>query len=208
MPEFCTCGVELATDSLFCHKCGKAQREIVVPEVAPPVEYAPQPVLPPPAPSSQRPLDFHNPVAVRIALLMAVCATLLSFVPFLNWVAAGFFAVFFYKRKTGSQLNVHAGVRMGWITGLLMFGFWSVLFTVQQIPAVMNGRLTAIFQEQMKAFPAGDPAVQQMVRFMQTGPGVALMLLFSLAALFVFITGLSIAGGALGAKVVGGPATE
>ena len=38
---------------------------------------------------------------------------------------------------------------------------------------------------------------------MQTGPGVAVMLFFSLAALFVFITGLSIAGGALGAKMVG-----
>jgi hypothetical protein len=156
--------------------------------------------------ATQRKLDFHNPVAVRIALLMSVCATILSFVPFLNWIAAGFFSVFFYRRKTGTLLNVHAGVRMGWITGILMFGFWAVLFTVQQIPAAMSGRLGSIFQEQMKAFPAGDPAVQQMLRFMQTGPGVALMLLFSLAALFVFITGLSIAGGALCAKMGGGPA--
>ena len=32
MPEFCTCGTKLVPDSLFCHKCGKAQREILAPE--------------------------------------------------------------------------------------------------------------------------------------------------------------------------------
>ena len=157
---------------------------------------------------AQIPLDFHNPIAVRIALLMALCATMLSFVPFLNWVAAGFFAVFLYRRKTGRLLNVNAGVRMGWITGLLTFGFGAVLFSAQQVPAALNGRLSAIFQEQMKAFPASDPSVQQVVRFMQTGPGIVVMLLCSLAALFVFITGLSIAGGALCAKISGGAATR
>jgi hypothetical protein len=191
----------LPDDALFCHKCGKPQREIIEPEPVTQVDFTPQAA--PPVAAVQRPLDFHNPVAVRIALMMSVCATLLSFVPFLNWVAAGFFAVFFYRRKTGSLLTVKAGVRLGWITGLLMFGFWAVLFTVQQIPAALNGRIGTIFQEQMKAFPASDPAVQQMLHFMQTGPGVAVMLVFSLAALFVFITGLSIAGGALGAKMVG-----
>jgi len=28
MPDNCTCGAELPPDSLFCHKCGKPQREI------------------------------------------------------------------------------------------------------------------------------------------------------------------------------------
>src|SRR5271169_2806271 len=121
MPDFCTCGAELPPDALFCHKCGKAQREIVVPEtVAPPApEPPPIPVMHSPA---ALPLNFHNPVAVRIALMVAFSATLLSLLlPFLPWIAAGFFAVFIYRRRTGSLLNVTAGVRMGWITGIIMF---------------------------------------------------------------------------------------
>jgi hypothetical protein len=211
MPETCTCGAELAPGSLFCHKCGKPQREIVVPDTAnwqnaelPPAETAAPPTPAPPPRQAPPPLNFHNPVAVRIALLVAVCATILSFVPFLNWIAAGFFAVFFYRRKTGSLLNVGAGARMGWITGLLMFGLWTVLFTAQQVPAALNGKLGSLLQEQMKSLPAHDPMVQQMMGFFQTGPGIFVVLFLSLAAFFLFITGLSIAGGAIGAKLVGG----
>ncbi|SPE33344.1 conserved membrane hypothetical protein [Candidatus Sulfopaludibacter sp. SbA6] len=202
MPEFCTCGAQLPPDALFCHKCGKPQRELVVPEtVAPVVAPAPLPQLQPrPEPL---PVNFHNGVAMRIAILVAAMATLLSFLPFLNWLAAGFFAVFFYRRKTGTLLNVGAGVRMGWITGLLMFGLSSIVFAAQQLPAALSGHLDAKFQEQLKNLAAQDPLSQQMMQFFQTGPGVIVLLLFSLVALFLFTTGLSMAGGALGAKMVG-----
>src|SRR5687768_8003276 len=142
MPDFCTCGAELPPDALFCHKCGKPQREIAAPEG----QETPVPEVVPPPPIAAAPaitrLNFRNPIAVRIALLVSVIAALLSFLPFLNWTAAGFFAVFFYKRKTGSLLNVSAGVRMGWITGLLMFSLWSVIFIVQQVPAALSGKLS------------------------------------------------------------------
>ena len=206
MPEICTCGAELVPDALFCHKCGKPQREIVVPDTSnwQHAELPPAPPVPLPQVQPQAlPLNFHNPVAVRIALLVAVSATVLSFLPFLNWTAAGFFAVFFYRRKTGSLLNVGAGARLGWITGLLMFGLWTVLFTAQQVPAALNGRLSTVLQEQLKGLPAQDPMVQQMMGFFQTGPGIFFVLFLSLAAFFLFIIGLSMAGGAIGAKLVG-----
>lgn len=202
MPEFCTCGAQLPPDALFCHKCGKPQRELVVPEtVAPVVAPAPLPQLQPrPEPL---PVNFHNGVAMRIAILVAATATLLNFLPFLNWLAAGFFAAFFYRRKTGTLLNVGTGVRMGWITGLLMFGLSSIVFAAQQLPAALSGHLDAKFQEQLKNLAAQDPLSQQMMQFFQTGPGVIVVLLFSLVGLFLFTTGLSMAGGALGAKMVG-----
>jgi hypothetical protein len=203
MPDFCTCGAELPPEALFCHKCGKPQREILIPEpeLPPP---PPEPAAAPPPPSfADLPLNFHNPVAVRIALLVALIATVLSFLPFLNWIGAGFFAVFFYRRKTGSLLNIGAGLRMGWITGILMFSFWAVIFTVQQLPSAISGKPGTLFQQQLKNLPANDPTVQQLVQFFQSGPGIFVFLLFSLGALFVFITGLSMAGGALGAKVMG-----
>src|SRR3974377_372953 len=108
MPETCTCGAELPPNALFCHKCGKPQRDIPAPEIEGNVyPTAAPPFTPPPPPEPQAlPLTFSNPTAVRIALLAAVSATLLSFlVPIVNWIAAGFFTAIFYRRKTGSNLD-------------------------------------------------------------------------------------------------------
>ena len=200
MPEFCSCGAQLPPDSLFCHKCGKPQKEIVAPEPAepdsPPVTFVPPPVFAPP-PRFAMPVSFRNPVALRIALFVGVGAMFLSsFLPLVNWLAAGFFSVFFYRRKTHNLLNVGAGLHLGWITGLIMFTMWGVFFLALGI----SGKLTPIFQEQLKNLPStNDPYFQQMAQFMGSGPGLMVVL----AVGFVFITCLSMAGGALGAKMVG-----
>ncbi len=207
MPEFCSCGAQLPPDAIFCHKCGKPQRD-VAPEEAPPPPRESFVPLPPPTPvpaevstpPAPQALNFRNPIAVRIALLVGVVATVLGFIPLLNWLAAGFFAVYFYRRKTGSLLKVGAGARMGWITGVLMFPMWAAIFT---LPEVFSGHLGTMMQEQLKRWPAQDPAVQQAITMFTSGPGLAFLLVCSLAFLFVVITCLSIAGGALGAKVVG-----
>jgi hypothetical protein len=202
MLEFCSCGAQLAPDSLFCHKCGKPQREVIEaeePEVIP--EVVVETPVAPPAPA---PLNFHNPIAVRVAFTVALVATLLSWIPALNvilWVAAGFSAVYLYRRRTGVFLNVRAGVRMGWITGVLMFVITTVIFTVTVLPAAANGGIAALFRQQFKN--ASDPNVQEALRMLETGPGIATILLATLFMLFCFITLLAMAGGALGAKLVG-----
>jgi len=205
MADFCTCGAQLPPDALFCHKCGKPQREIlaVEPEPPPAPAYLPPPEIKlPEAP----PVSFRNPVAVRIGLLLAVSATVvMSFLPLLNWLAAGFFAVLLYRRRTGSLLNVGAGMRMGWITGLLAFVLAAIAWLTVQVPVALSGQFGAAFEAQMKAFPVQDPEmVKQFSRFLTTGPGIALMLFGSLVMLFIFVTALSMAGGALGAKLMGG----
>ena len=195
MPEFCTCGAQLAPDSLFCHKCGKAQRELVETEPpAPPPQVSALP--PPPAPTAAPLPTFRNPVALRIALMIAVFATFLSFLPYLNWLAAGYFAAFFYRRRTGSRLNLGAGVRMGWITGVLIFAITAALFTAFVV--LFNASSgNAVFQAQIKSMT--DPRVQEMLKIIQNRSDVA----FLLMQLFVFVTCLSMAGGALGAKMAG-----
>lgn len=208
MPETCTCGAQLPPDALFCHKCGKPQRDILVPEVQPaafqaiPPEGAAAPIPPPrrepPAPS------FHNPLAVRVALMVAMSATVASMtlLPLVSWPAAGFFAVFFYCKRVGAAINVGAGARLGMITGVLMAGMSTVLVSVFWLPAAFQGKLGTLMEESMKNFPGRDPAaVQQMVRSL-SGSDLAFALLFGLIGVFVLITGLSMAGGALGAKFV------
>jgi hypothetical protein len=195
MLEFCTCGAQLASDSLFCHKCGKPQRDIVEAEPQAPEPQASALPLPPPPTAAPLP-TFRNPVAMRIALMIAVFATFLSFLPYLNWLAAGYFAAFFYRRRTGSRLNLVAGVRMGWITGVLMFAITAALFTAFVV--LFNASSgNAIFQAQIKSMT--DPRVQEMFKLIQNRTDVALLLM----QLFVFVTCLSMAGGALGAKMAG-----
>jgi hypothetical protein len=200
MPETCTCGAQLPPDSLFCHKCGKPQREIAEPEALRPVILTPLTVPPAPAfataPRIAMPVSFRNPVAVRISLLVGLVAMFFSFLPIVNWLAAGFFAVFFYRRKTHNLLNVGAGLHLGWITGLVMFTLWGVLLMAEGL----SGKLTGVVQEQIKNLPAAnDPYLQQMAQFMASGPGLVIVLAIG----FVFITSLSMAGGALGGKIFG-----
>jgi hypothetical protein len=204
MPEFCTCGAQLPPDALFCHKCGKPQREILAPsdeQAAPSEELAP-PASPSYIPSALRdslPLNFHNAAAVRIGLIVAACSTLIFFIlPFLNWAVGGFLAVFLYRRRTGSLLNTGAGMRMGWITGVLAFVLYIIPFAIQ-IP-----RMNSMMAERLRSMQGQDPVlIEQMTRFFQSAPGTAMVIGFSLMVMFLIITFLSMAGGALGAKVVG-----
>jgi hypothetical protein len=203
MPDFCTCGAELPPDALFCHKCGKPQREIVTPVVAE-METAAPLASPEPKTAEAPParLGFHDQAAVRIAVYVGVSATVLSLIlPFINWLVAGFVAVQLYRRKTRRLLDVSAGVHMGWITGLVMFPLGAVVLTVSAI----SGRLGTQLLEQIKNTPSPDPAMQrQMVEFFQSGVGMAVGLLVWLGFWFLLIIGLSVAGGALSAKVSSG----
>lgn len=146
-------------------------------------------------------VSFRNPTAVRIALFVAVAAMLFNWLPLVNWVAAGFFAVFFYRRKTRNLVNVGAGVYMGWITGVIMSTMQAIFFA----GLLFTGKLAGQFQDQLKNLPYQDPAfrdaAQQMAQFLESGPGVVVLLVM----FFVFITCFSMAGGALGAKLVGRP---
>jgi hypothetical protein len=217
MPEYCTCGAELPPDARFCHRCGKPQREEVQPEtVERPMEAvtAVPPgltgVSPPIAPLR---VNFHNTTAVRIGLLMAGVASLLSALPAMAlglaglaiwWLTAGFLSVYLYRRRTGQFLTVDSGLRMGWITGLLGSTITSVVFTVSVVPLIRGGGIASLYQEQFHKMYGNDPNVEQAIKILQTPSGLALVVVFALLFFFLIITFLCTAGGALGAKLVGG----
>jgi hypothetical protein len=199
MPDICTCGAQLPPDALFCHKCGKPQREIVE------VEPAERPAAAPPPMTSEALADpvvaaapalFQSRLAMNIGLKVALGATLFFFLPYVNWLVGGFFSVFLYRRRTGQRLNMESGVRIGWITGLLMFPMFALLFT--GVLVLFN---TPSF---MASLPANykvaiDPQVVKEFQGMSLSR-VAEML----AQLFVFVNLLSMVGGAIGARMRGG----
>jgi len=189
MPETCTCGAQLPPDAVFCHKCGKPQREITEPEpIPPPPAVAP----PPPVVETPKP-GFRNPLAFRIALGVAAIGTLLSFVLPLSSLAAGYFSFFFYRRRTGGRLDMESGVRLGWMTGLIMFAMIAGLLSL----SVFMYRGFPEFQEQLRNFR--DPRLLESVKILQNGREFFKMLV----SVFVFTGPFSMAGGALGFRLTG-----
>jgi hypothetical protein len=190
MPETCTCGSQLPPDAVFCHKCGKPQREIVVVEPEAPTP----PPLPPPtpvilAPMESAPVNFRNMDAVKTSLMAAVLATLLSFLPIVNCILAGYFAVLFYRRRIRQSVDVISGARIGWLTGLMAFPMLSAVVALElHSPSVLE-TMTAT----QKA------SYQQVLSVMQNGPQLAAVLAMAL----VFVTILSTIGGLLGAVLTG-----
>jgi hypothetical protein len=190
MPEICSCGAQLPPDALFCHKCGKPQREMVEPETLAP----PPPVVAPPPPVVEIPRpSFRNPTAVRIVFGAAAVGTLLSFVLPLSSLAAGYFAFFFYRRRTGARPDMESGVRLGWMTGMLMFLMIGGLLTL----SVVMYRGIPEFQQQLNNFR--DPRLLESVKILQNGREFFKMLV----SIFVFTGPFGMAGGALGSRLAG-----
>jgi hypothetical protein len=212
MPEFCTCGSELPPDARFCHRCGKPQREEIVPEtVAPGPETTPEIATATATASTSAPprVNFRNRTAVRIGLLMGCVASLLSALPAMAlglaglaiwWAAAGFLSVHLYRRRTGQFLSVDGGLRMGWITGLLGATVSCVLFTASMALLIGGGKFASLYHAQMEKMYGNDPNAQQALKSLENPSSLVVGLLFSL----LLITLLCTAGGALGAVIGGG----
>lgn len=190
MPSICSCGAELVPDALFCHKCGRPLREIPGSQPEPAAAEIPRPE---PVAVQPPPVNFHNRLAIQIGLVMAILATLASFLVYVNWLAAGFFTVLIYRRRTGYPLDMQAGVRLGWITGVMMFVIMTVILT-GAVVFVSGGGLANLPADVKNAL---DPRMQEALKALQSGPAVAEMVVM----LFVFTTLLSMAGGAIGAKI-------
>lgn len=219
MAERCTCGAVLPPDALFCHKCGKPQREDLIPvetEPAPTTAADIQasttpapPALPTSAPEPP-PIGFHNGPAVRIALLAGVLSIVVSALtgqlPLLRvlaplWlVATGFLAVFLYRRRTGQRLSALSGAHLGWICGIFGFVIVTIILTIFAV-ALSEPAFVSAMQEQLKdhGTPESDVAqVRQVIEALRTPAGIASALLTS----FVLFTLLPAFGGLLGAKLL------
>ena len=210
MPEFCSCRAQLPPDARFCHKCGKPQFNDVHPEDF--VEESPvaavavplSAIEPPPLPLE---INFHNGIAVRVGFLVALMAVLLVVFPLpfpfvrllLAFVAAGYFSVYLYTRRTGQRLSPRSGARLGWITGIFSF----TIFTFQLTAGVLLTSSEGGLAEALKSsLPANDSRSQQVLQILQEPSAMAVMMVMVLFFLFVLLTVLPTLGGAIGAKVL------
>jgi hypothetical protein len=146
-------------------------------------------------------VSFGNPVALRTALFIACLITGLEiFPPFLVIapLIGGFAAVLLFQKRTGRVLTTRAAAKLGWITAILNAALGTVAVTVT---ALMEGSAFLDPLRESIRQQAVSAAQQQAVQMMNDPFFMGVVVLMAWLLYFVLISGLCIAGGALGARL-------
>jgi hypothetical protein len=170
-----------------------------------PVVAAPPPI---PVVIIQPPvINFHNGPAVRIALITGLLAFLCLLVVgrlpipqaliFVWLAAAGFLAVYLYRKSTGQKLSVVNGARLGWISGIFGFVIVTIILTMFVVALSEPSVVTAL-REQTKTSGIPEATFNQMIDAMHSPSELTSILGLS----FLLFTVLPAFGGAIGAKLL------
>lgn len=208
--EYCSCGAQLPPDARFCHKCGKPQYELPVPDSIaeePPPAAVPEVGAAAPLPG----IGWRNPAAVRTTVLAGSVVSILLLIPlppilnilwmFLVLTAGGFWAVHLYRKRTGLEVSIGSGARLGWMAGAFCFVVLLVVFTLNVVLVSATGKLQEALATALQA--SSSPKVAEQYDALLASPaGVATLLFAVVMTCFVLLPLFSTIGGALGAKIL------
>ena len=154
-------------------------------------------------------VGFGNPQALRAAYLPALLAAFLSQLPFLNFLCliwypgAGFLSVHLYRRRSGNSPTTRDGVKLGWMAGLMSFGITLALGALGNLFPGEQPDLSDILRRQVEQTPMQDEIRRQMLEMIDNPAALATLIVFALLTTLAITVGLTMMGGALGAKVLG-----
>lgn len=214
------CGREIEEGNPFCRNCGAPQIRIPsLEEPAPPmppgtpgeVQPPAQPVMlahvpPPPPPLG---VDWSNalPAAGWAGALLAV-AWLVPYLGYFLWIiGAGMIAVGFYRRRVPAAIVTPAdGARIGAVCGLFGFVGFACLMAIGLLLLRGSTKFREMLQQSMQQAAASnpDPKAQEILAWMTSPAGLALMVTIVMVIFLIGFIALSSAGGALGAKLFKG----
>jgi hypothetical protein len=197
----------LPEDALFCHRCGKPQRELLEMEPETPPEAPPPPLPLPEIAPAPPPIGFHNRLAVRIGLLgglLLIGVSLLlgqvAVFRFLSpvWpVAAGVWAVFVYRRRTGQALSLMSGARLGWLCGVFAFLITTIMLTLMAV-MLSDASVVNNLRDQWKDIGRSQADLDTMMQALHN-PSTIIGMLLTFLLLFTVLPAF---GGAIGAKLM------
>jgi len=136
------------------------------------------------------------------AILAALFGSLFFYLFFLTYPTAGIFSVYSYLRRTGAQLKLNDGVRLGFITGVLSFLVSLVMSTLVILLAGDPTIFAEAIRQEIQSMSVPIAAKQQMLDFLQSPMALSFMVLISLAMSLTAAIVLSIVGGVIGTKIL------
>ena len=209
MNQTCTCGATAPPEARFCPMCARPFREeYQQPDIRDVAAAAREDTAAQGAPAPEEvSIGFGNPQAIRCAYFGAALAAILSHIPLLNilcfvwYPSAAFFSVYRYRQSTGVYLTPRQGAKLGWITGVLAFAVFLLLFaTVLLFTA--DATFGEAMRQQIEQMSVPADVKQQMREIIQSPVAMGFVMLFYLGVSFLITAGLSTLGGALAAKVL------
>jgi hypothetical protein len=190
----------------FCPKCNAPQIRVAGPPSA--AESAPSVIV-------NQPLTYSHGTAIQwsqaipSAALAGLIAGALMFVPLgafgLGMIAAGVLVVLFYRRRHPfGILTAGTGAQLGLISGIFGFAIFGIFSAVEVLVFHTGGELRAALLEavQQSASRTSDPQAQQILDYLKSPPGLALVMALGLAVMFVGFLVLSSLGGAVTVAVL------
>ena len=123
----------------------------------------------------------------------------------LGMLAVGALSVLLYRRRNpAANLTPGMGARLGAVSGALGFGIFAILTSVEMLVFRSGGQLRAALLEavQQSAARSSDPQAQQLLEYLKTPQGLALVMVLGLIVMFVAFLVFSSLGGALGAALL------
>jgi hypothetical protein len=199
------CGSPVEDGTAFCPQCGAAQIRVAneeVPRAGEPVEVQ----------TSCEPVvaaGIQWSKALPAAALAGLIAAGLMLIPLgafgLGMISAGVLAVLFYRRRhPGVTLSPGMGARLGVVSGALGFGIFSVFIAIEMLVFHSGGELRAALLEKIEqsALGTSDPQAQQVVTYLKSPSGLALIIALGLVATFFLFLIFSSLGGTLAATLL------
>ena len=142
------------------------------------------------------------PAAGWAGALLAL-AWLIPYIGYFLWIlAAGVVAVAFYKRRVPDAVITPAnGARIGAVCGLFGFAGFAGLMAIGLLLLRGSTKFREMLQQAMHDAAAAnpDPKAQEIMAWMMSPAGLALMVTIAMVMFLIFFVALSGAGGALGA---------
>ncbi len=154
------------------------------------------------------PITVRNAQALRAAYFPALLAVFLSNLPWLSFLfflwypLSGFLCVSGYRRRTGLSPNVGDGAKLGAITGAISSAVSLLMGVLNSLFPGDRPDLSQLLREQMEQMPAEDEIRRQVLQIIDDPATLGALVFFAVLVILAVSIGLSVAGGAVGAKVL------
>jgi hypothetical protein len=123
---------------------------------------------------------------------------------YLFWMlGCGAFGVALYHRRNPqTELTRGVGARIGAVAGVIAFGIFAVMMSLQLLLTRGSGSMRTMLLEAIEKSGAAnpDPRSQELMQKLTTPEGLAIMVTFAMLLLFFALLGFSAIGGALGSS--------